>query len=100
MAELSVHSPTSDIRADYMDLTRRKRVYNGVLLAIFVALMVAGFITADDRNAGGFWDGLHRLFDFPAEVLGEASEKLSDLPAHFVTFFPSLIETMNIVMLR
>ncbi|MGX9352947.1 phosphonate ABC transporter, permease protein PhnE [Shimia sp. W99] len=84
------------LRADYMALTRRKRMMDGIILAIFVALMVSGFMIADDRNAGGFWDGLHRLFDFPKEVLGEAVEKVDTLPAHFVKFFPSLVETINI----
>lgn len=87
---------TSDIRTDYLALTRRKRVYNAILLALFVALMVAGFRTADSRNAGGFFEGLHRLFDFPKEVLGEAAGKLSELPGHLMRFFPALIETINI----
>lgn len=84
------------IRADYLALTRRKRMMDGIILAIFVALMVSGFMVADDRNAGGFWDGLHRLFDFPKEVLGEAIGKVDELPSHFIKFFPSLIETINI----
>ena len=84
------------IRDEYMRLTRRKRTYNTIFIALFVALMAAGFWTADDRNAGGFFDGIHRFFDFPAEVLGEASHKLAEFPAHFVKFFPALIETLNI----
>ncbi|CUH66545.1 Phosphate-import permease protein PhnE [Thalassovita autumnalis] len=96
MADLTAHSPIEDIRSNYLEMTRRKRVYSAVMLAVFVALMVAGFKTADNRNAGSFFDGLHRLFDFPAEVLGEASQKLAEMPAHFVTFLPSLIETINI----
>ena len=96
MADISAHTPTSEIRSAYLEMTHRKRLYSGLMLAVFVALMVSGFVLADDRNAGGFWSGLHRLFDFPAEVLSEASEKLTDLPAHFVHFLPSLIETVNI----
>lgn len=96
MADLSTDTPVRDVRSDYMDMTRKKRVYNAAMLAVFVALMAAGFVTADGRNAGGFWDGLHRFFDFPAEVLGEAGGKLAEMPAHFVKFFPSLIETINI----
>lgn len=85
-----------DIYSEYIALTKRKRMYDSVLLVLFVALMIAGFVVADHRNAGGFWDGLHRLFDFPAEVLGEASQKLAEFPAHFVRFLPALIETLNI----
>ena len=94
MTELA--SDASGSRAAYMALTRRKRTYNTVFLALFVVLMVAGFMTADDRNAGGFRDGLHRFFDFPAEVLGEASQKLAEFPGHFLRFLPALIETVNI----
>ncbi len=57
MADLTAHSPIEDIRSNYLEMTRRKRVYSAVMLAVFVALMVAGFKTADDRNAGSFLTG-------------------------------------------
>lgn len=84
------------IQQDYMVLTRRKRGYNAILFAIFVASMVSGFWLADDRNAGGFWSGITRIFDFPAEVLSEAGEKLLELPVQLVFYFPALMETINI----
>lgn len=98
MADLTAQAPGSvaEIQAQYADLTRRKRIYGGVLLALFIALMVAGFRTADDRNAGSFADGYQRIFDYPAEVLSEAGEKMAELPAHVVHFFPALVETLNI----
>ncbi|MRU14628.1 phosphonate ABC transporter, permease protein PhnE [Roseovarius sp. A21] len=98
MADLSAQAPitTDGIRDNYMAMTRRKRLYSGAMLAIFVALMVAGFNLADSRNAGGFWDGWHNILDFPAQVWSEAFEKAHELPGHFVTFFPALIETINI----
>jgi len=98
MADISAQAPitTDSIRNGYMAMTRRKRLYSGAMLAIFVALMVAGFNLADDRNAGGFWDGWHNVLDFPAQVWGEAIEKAHELPGHFVTFFPALLETINI----
>ncbi|MCP4822915.1 MAG: phosphonate ABC transporter, permease protein PhnE [Shimia sp.] len=85
-----------DIRADYMAQVRRKRMMDGIILVVFIALMVTGFVIADDRNAGGFWDGLHRFFDFPKEVLSEAIEKIGELPANLLKFLPSLMETINI----
>ncbi len=98
MADLSAQAPitTDGIRNAYMAMTRRRRLYSGAMLAIFVALMVAGFNLADSRNAGGFWDGWHNVLDFPAQVWGEAIEKAHELPGHFVTFFPALLETVNI----
>ncbi len=88
--------PVAQIREDYAEMIRRKRIYGGLLLILFIALMVAGFQTADNRNAGSFADGWHRVFDYPAEVLSEAVEKAANLPGHLVTFFPALIETINI----
>jgi phosphonate transport system permease protein len=98
MADLTAQGnpPISDVRDHYMAMTRRKRLYSGVLLIVFVALMVAGFWKADDRNAGGFWDGWHNILDFPAKVVGEAVEKAVELPGHLVRFLPALIETINI----
>lgn len=97
MTDLTAGSQTVDqIRADYSDMTRRKRVYGGILLILFVALMVAGFRTADSRNAGSFIDGWHRIFDYPSEVLSEAWEKIGSMPENLVKFFPALIETINI----
>jgi phosphonate transport system permease protein len=58
--------------------------------------MMAGFRTADDRNAGSFYDGITHVFDYPNEVLAEASEKVTELPGHLANFFPALIETLNI----
>jgi phosphonate transport system permease protein len=51
---------------------------------------------ADERNAGGFWDGLHQVLDFPAEVFAEAWTKLANLPGIFIEHVPALIETLNI----
>ncbi|MFD1508045.1 phosphonate ABC transporter, permease protein PhnE [Lacimonas salitolerans] len=87
---------TAEIQDAYLAMARTKRMYGGIMLVIFVALMASGFILADDRNAGGFWDGILNVFDFPGEVLKEAGEKITLLPALMVKFFPSLIETINI----
>lgn len=80
----------------YLAATRRKRIYGGLLLVFFVSTMASGFLVAQDRNAGGFLDGLHRLDDFPAEVVSEAWEKRANLPGLMWTHVGSLIETINI----
>ena len=44
----------------YLAMVQRKRMYGGLLLVIFVALMASGFLLAEHRNAGGFVNGLPR----------------------------------------
>ena len=80
----------------YLLQARRKRLYGTILLVFFVALMASGFQTAQDRNAGDFLAGLHRLDDFPGEVFSEAWRNRANLPELFLKFLPSLIETINI----
>jgi len=87
---------TAEIRDAYMAMTRTKRMYGGIMLVVFIALMTSGFMLADSRNAGGFWDGILNIFQFPGEVVREASAKAANLPALMVKFFPSLLETVNI----
>jgi phosphonate transport system permease protein len=82
--------------ADYLHQTRRKQMYGGILLVLFVALMAAGFNVAEQRNAGGFLNGLRQIGDFPAEVVSEAWTNRANLPGYFLQFLPSLIETINI----
>ena len=87
---------TADIRQRYLELTRRRQTYGGILLAVFVMLMVSGFMLADSRNSGGFWEGILNVFDFPSEVVSEAVDDAANLPAFLLEFLPSLIETINI----
>lgn len=84
------------IQTTYHAELYKKRLYNGLFAIIFISLMVGGFIVADNRNAGGFWDGIHQIGDFPYEVLSEAFTKIYGMPAHLWAFYPSLIETINI----
>jgi phosphonate transport system permease protein len=83
-------------REAYLDMVRRKRMYGGILVVIFVALMASGWSLAEERNAGGFLEGLGHVFDFPSEVVSEAWEKRALLPAIFWDQIPALIETLNI----
>ena len=82
--------------AEYLALVRRRRLYGAILVALFFVLFASGFTVAEDRNAGGFLDGLHRIFDFPKEIFSEAFTNWQNLPRLFVAAIPSLIETLNI----
>ncbi len=85
-----------EIQMRYISQVRSKRIMNMILLILFVVFLVAGFRTADTRNAGGFWDGLSSILDFPMDVASEAIERAHLLPGYLLKYFPSLIETINI----
>jgi len=80
----------------YLAMVRRKRMYGGILLIIFVAMMASGFRIAEERNAGDFLSGLAQRDDFPREVVSEAWTNRANLPGYFLQFLPSLLETVNI----
>ncbi|QFT91789.1 Phosphate-import permease protein PhnE [Roseovarius sp. THAF9] len=88
--------PLSDMQATYMAQVSKRRLYSGITLLVFILLMVSGFRLAEERNGGSFIGGLDNFFDYPGEVVAEAVEKAGQLPGHFVTFFPALLETVNI----
>ncbi|KEJ87886.1 phosphonate ABC transporter, permease protein PhnE [Sulfitobacter donghicola] len=97
MTDISETAPKMpDIRQQYMSQMRSKRIMNMILLVLFFGLLISGFRTADDRNAGGFWDGLGNVFDFPMDVFSEAVERAHLLPGYLLKYLPSLIETINI----
>ena len=87
---------TASYKSDYIRLTHLRRLYSGILALVLILLFFGGFYTADSRNAGGFFDGLDKLFDFPAEVLGEAWSEIGGLPTLLLQYMPSLVETINI----
>jgi phosphonate transport system permease protein len=86
----------SDNREAYVEMVRRKRMYGGILLVLFIALMASGWMLSEERNAGDFWPGLPHVFDFPAEVLSEAWANRANLPGLLWDHAPALIETINI----
>lgn len=98
MAEIGMAqgAGTPAMRESYMALVRQRRLYGGLTLLIFAILMISGFWVSDARNAGGFYDGIGNIFDFPADVIGEAWEKRADMPGLLVRYLPALIETVNI----
>lgn len=80
----------------YFAHVAKRRIYSGIIILFFTMLFISGFIVANDRNAGSFWDGINQLGDFPYEVLSEASERVLELPSHLLKYFPALLETIHI----
>lgn len=89
-------SSSGSVRDDYLAAARRKQMYSGILMVLFVLLLASGFRLAESRNAGGFLNGISQFFDFPYEVVSEAITDAANLPGLALKFFPSLIETLNI----
>lgn len=89
-------SDPNAIAAEYRAQLSRRRSYGALLWGIFALLMISGFRLANERNAGGFLDGLPQLFDFPLELVHEAVEKAAGLPALTWRALPALAETLNI----
>ena len=85
-----------DRQNSYLALVRQRRLYGSLLTVLFVVALVAGFRVADERNAGGFWDGLPQILDFPADVVTEAWQRADELPGLLWQYLPSLVETLNI----
>lgn len=86
----------TDTRQAYLQMVRQKRIYSTALIVMLVVLMSAGFHLAQERNAGGFRDGLPKLGAFPSEVLSEAWADRANIPGLMWEHLPSLIETLNI----
>ena len=95
-ATADARGATRDIRAAYVAEMRTRRLWSGAGLLIFALLMAAGFLTANERNAGGFLQGIGNVFDFPADVLEEAWARADELPGLLLQYLPSLVETVNI----
>jgi phosphonate transport system permease protein len=95
MAELATGN-LGGLKAEYIALVRQRRMYSGLITILFVMVLVAGFGLADSRNAGGFWQGLPKIFDFPAELISEAIDKSAAMPGNLLHYLPALIETINI----
>ncbi|MDE3239604.1 MAG: phosphonate ABC transporter, permease protein PhnE [Paracoccaceae bacterium] len=84
------------LRGAYFRELRRRRLTGALTLALLTLAMVAGFWIADMRNSGTFFGGLRHLFDFPADILAEASRKAAKIPGECLHSLPALIETLNI----
>jgi phosphonate transport system permease protein len=83
-------------REAYLDMVRRKRMYGGILLVLFIALMAAGWRLSEARNSGDFASGLSQFFDFPSEVISEAWMNRANIGGYLWEYFPALVETVNI----
>ena len=96
---LPAPSRMTEIREDYLALTRRKRMYGGILLLAFIVTFVSGFQIAEERNAGTFSEGFSRILDFPRDLISEAWRNAANMPGHAWAASTALVETVNIALL-
>ncbi len=96
MVDLAFGLAPARPQSAYLALVRRRRLYSSILLILFAALLATGFRLAENRNAGGFLDGLPNLLQFPAEILSEAWTNRANLPGLMLQHLGSLLETLNI----
>lgn len=62
------------IAAHYDTAEMRRRSYTGLALLITAVILIGGFNIAADANSGNFWSNIGNVFDYPAEILGDAWE--------------------------
>ncbi len=96
MVDLAFGLAPARPQSAYLALVRSRRLYSSILLILFAALLATGFRLAENRNAGGFLDGLPNLLQFPAEILSEAWTNRANLPGLMLQHLGSLLETLNI----
>ncbi|MEO1639838.1 MAG: phosphonate ABC transporter, permease protein PhnE [Pseudomonadota bacterium] len=96
LAEPTTAPDNITLTESYLAMVRRKRMMSGIMLVLFIALMVSGFLVAQERNAGDFLPGLPQVLEFPGDVVAEAWENRAQMPGFLAEYFPSLIETINI----
>ncbi len=78
---------------------RQRSMYSAVLIGGFVVLMIAGFGSANEANAGGFVQGFRQLLDFPAELFRQALDAGWAWFPLLGEYFPALVETFNMAIL-
>ncbi|WP_416897722.1 MAG: phosphonate ABC transporter, permease protein PhnE [Minwuia sp.] len=84
------------LRAELLTMRKRRQLYSMATLAVFAAIMIAGYGQANSMNSGGFLSGLSKFFDYPGEIVVEAWEAGPAFFGLMWQFLPALIETLNI----
>lgn len=69
------------------------------MIGTLVLFMVVGFNSADEANAGGFFQGFSQLLDFPAELVRQSWEAGWAWFPLLWKYLPALIETIHMAML-
>lgn len=96
---LAEASRLAEISQAYERVARRRTLYTLSLLGLCVLSIFGGLFVADQANSGGFWTGLGKFFDYPAELfIGAYEEGLVGLFALVLQYLPYLIETVNIAL--
>lgn len=91
-------SAVERFEAGYARTQRLKRVYSIGFLALLLLAASISFYAVEEWNAGGFWNGVPSLHEYPKRLLQEAWTNRAELPSMLVGYLPALIETVNIAL--
>ncbi|KZL16788.1 Phosphate-import permease protein PhnE [Pseudovibrio axinellae] len=92
-------SRLAEISQSYERVARNRTLYTLLLIALCALSISGGLYIADQANSGGFWTGLGKFFDYPAELFLGAYEKGGmGLFRLTLQYLPYLFETLNIAL--
>lgn len=98
-------TPTAIVDA-YEAAERRRKIYGFILFTIVAAALIGGLRVTEDANAGGFFEGIVKLFDYPIDIISAAIGEgwawfaipFQMRPQANETYFSLLIETLNMAV--
>ena len=80
-------------------LERQRNIYSGISVLTILILLISGFQISESLNSGGFLQGLSKFLDFPKKIIDQTVEEgLVAFLSNAISFFPPLIETINIAL--
>ncbi|MBX2825007.1 MAG: phosphonate ABC transporter, permease protein PhnE [Gammaproteobacteria bacterium] len=80
-------------------LERTRLVYTFLGIFAVVLVLVSGIKVAEAHNAGSFWRGISRFFDYPVDMIGEAWNAGWNWPPLLLKYLPELLSTINMALL-
>ncbi|MFD1694680.1 phosphonate ABC transporter, permease protein PhnE [Roseibium aestuarii] len=97
--DLSAHPHLAEIGAAYDRLSGRRTLYTLLLILCAVLAIVGGLTVAEEANSGSFWGGLSSFLDYPRDLIEDTWAAGWGWFGLLATYFPYLLETINIAIL-
>lgn len=91
---MSATATVGELQTHFEQMEQRRRLYTAIFIILSLAVFFGGFNIAEDLNSGGFWQGLSKFFDYPADIVEETLDSDNWLAIVWEKS-PALIETIN-----